>query len=210
MLASGSFLLYSPIAWGLLRKRNADGMSTTTWLFQSFGFAFGCVYNLTRGNPLAAYGETLVFAVQSLFIFVFVCHLQRRTRSLMFLSALSGYAALLALAASGVLLRSPQVLASMQLCGNAVMMSALLPQLILNESTKSSGGWSPLTAALSTAGNAVRIFTTLQLTGDGILLAGYIVGLCLNFALLLQILVYGERRPAAASGEEAAQAPATQ
>jgi len=82
----------------------------------------------------------------------------------------------------------------MQSAASVVVISALLPQLWLNERTKSSGGWSPITAGLAVAGNGVRVFTTLQLTGDKLLLAGFVAGLVVNAALLLQILAYGDGR----------------
>jgi len=86
------------------------------------------------------------------------------------------------------------VLAAMQSAASVVVISALLPQLWLNERTKSSGGWSPITAGLAVAGNGVRVFTTLQLTGDTLLLVGFVAGLVVNAALLLQILAYGDDR----------------
>lgn len=65
VMASGSFLLYTPIVHKLLRSCSAAGMSSSTWAMQLFGFSMSCIYNLTKGFPLAAYGESLIFAVQA-------------------------------------------------------------------------------------------------------------------------------------------------
>ncbi len=126
---------------------------------------------------------------QSGAILLLVCHLQGRLRTRAFAAGAAAYAALLAAAAVGL---QPAVLTGMQLVSSVVVTSALLPQLLLNAQRKSSGGWSPLTAGLSTAGNAIRVFTTVQLTHDALLLAGYTAGFLVNAALLAQILVYGD------------------
>ena len=49
-----------------------------------------------------------------------------------------------------------------------------------------------MTAGLSSAGNAVRVFTTVQLTGDLLMLATYLAGLTVNAILLAQCLFYGD------------------
>ena len=55
----------------------------------------------------------------------------------------------------------------------------------------SGGGWSPISAGLSTGGNAARIFTTVQLAGGNKLLMGqYFLGFLLNGLLLGQSLVW--------------------
>ena len=53
-----------------------------------------------------------------------------------------------------------------------------------------TGQYSPVTAGLSVLGNSIRIFTTLTLTKDPLLLLGFVLGFCLNAALLGQILFY--------------------
>jgi len=72
-------------------------------------------------------------------------------------------------------------------------MTALIPQVMMNHRNKSGGQWSPITAGLSASGCAVRIFTTLQLTKDKLLLFGFAAGFALNAALLSQILYYGKK-----------------
>ena len=121
-------------------------------------------------------------------------HLQGRLRSWTFAGGAACYAALLAAGLSGL---PPHALSALQLVATVSVTGALLPQLALNARRRSSGGWSPLTAGLSTAGNALRVFTTLQLTHDALLLAGFVAGLVVNAALLTQILVYGDAAPEA-------------
>jgi hypothetical protein len=64
-MGAGSLLLYSPIVLRLARTRSADGMAASTWALQLFGFTAVCIYNTSKGFPIAAYAETLSFAVQA-------------------------------------------------------------------------------------------------------------------------------------------------
>ena len=123
-----------------------------------------------------------------------VAHLQRRLRTPAFAVGSGVYACLCAAFLRGL---PAWALSALQLTATISVTGALIPQLLLNARRRSSGGWSPLTAGLSAAGNAVRIFTTLQLTQDPLLLGGFVAGFAVNAALLAQIYVYPDE-PAAA------------
>jgi hypothetical protein len=137
-----------------------------------------------------------------------VAHLQGRLRTPAFAA---GAVAYLGLCTAGLAGLPPWALSALQLAATVSVTGALLPQLWLNARRRSSGGWSPLTASLSTAGNALRVFTTLQLTRDALLLAGFVAGFAVNAALLAQILMYGDEPPtgdAAEGAQGAGAAPA--
>ena len=118
-----------------------------------------------------------------------MCHLQGRLRTRRFAAGAAAYCALVAAGLSGSL--GPASLATLQSAASVVVTGALLPQLWLNQRNRSSGGWSPISAGLAVAGNGVRVFTTLQLTQDGLLLCGFVAGLLVNVVLLAQILWFG-------------------
>ena len=107
-------------------------------------------------------------------------------------------------ALAGAALQLPAgVLAALQAVAIVVSVTALVPQIVLNVRQGGTGEWSVVTAALSTAGNALRCFTTITLTGDPLLLTGYVAGTCVNGLLLGQILWYSRAKGA---GDEAAPA----
>ena len=95
-------------------------------------------------------------------------------------------------AALALLLGSPppRLLAVLQVWATSLLMVSLIPQLYLNYSRKEPGQYSPVTAGLSVLGNSIRIFTTLTLTKDPLLLLGFALGFSLNATLLGQILFY--------------------
>ena len=51
--------------------------------------------------------------------------------------------------------------------------------------------WSPITSFMSMGGNLIRIFTTIQLTKDPLVLSGYMLGFTTNLILFSQVLYYG-------------------
>ncbi len=66
----------------------------------------------------------------------------------------------------------------------------LLPQILLNFSAKSFR-YSLITLSMSIIGNLMRVFTTVQLVKDNLVLSGYLFGLLNAFVLLLQFFMYG-------------------
>jgi mannose-P-dolichol utilization defect protein 1 len=126
---------------------------------------------------------------QSAAILVLVAHLQRRLRTPAFAA---GGVVYVCLCVAGLRGMPPWALSTLQLAATVSVTGALVPQLLLNARRRSGGGWSPLTAGLSAAGNAVRVFTTVQLTRDPLLLGGFLAGFAVNAALLAQIFIYGD------------------
>lgn len=80
-----------------------------------------------------------------------------------------------------------QVLAILQASNILTMaLGSRLPQIILNMRRGNAGVLSVMTCLLNVAGNSARIFTTVVLTGDMLLMAGYLSQGMLNTVLLCQ------------------------
>jgi PQ loop repeat len=67
-----------------------------------------------------------------------------------------------------------------------ISLGGRVPQILLNVRRGNSGELSLLTCLLNVLGNAARIFTTIVLVKDGLLLTGAMVQGCLNSVLLWQ------------------------
>jgi PQ loop repeat len=88
--------------------------------------------------------------------------------------------------------------------GFAMSLGARIPQIWLNMQRGNTGELSLLTCGLSCAGNFVRLFTTVVLTNDAVLLAGTAVQFLLNGILTWQCFVTEvAARKVKASGEPA-------
>ena len=65
--------------------------------------------------------------------------------------------------------------------------------VLRNFKAKSRGGWSLVSAALSTVGNAIRVFTTVTLANaNPLLLAQFLLGTALNGILAIMCLIWPE------------------
>jgi hypothetical protein len=97
------------------------------------------------------------------------------------------------------------VLAALQ-ASNIITMAlgSRLPQIILNMRRGNAGVLSVTTCLLNVAGNAARIFTTIVLTGDMLMLGGFLSQGTLNSILLFQSLSTAKQRRKAAAGAPAA------
>lgn len=187
-ISGASMSLYLPIAAGIVRTGSADGLSVSTWALNVLGFAAAIVYPLRKDFPLSSFFDTICLEAQSVLVLaLIVANMRDRSRTLALVAALAiGGAAF-----AGVVAFAPAwSLAVIQAAATASMTIALLPQIGKNFRRKSSGGWSRTSALLSTVGNAIRVFTTLTLTGDRLLLVGFSCGLLLNGVLLAQTLVW--------------------
>lgn len=187
-ISGASMSLYLPIAAGIVRTGSADGLSVTTWALNVLGFAAAIVYPLRKDFPLSSFFDTICLEAQSVLVLaLIVANMRERSRTLALVAALAiGGAAF-----AGVVAFAPAwSLVVIQAAATASMTIALLPQIGKNFRRKSSGGWSRTSALLSTVGNAIRVFTTLTLTGDRLLLVGFGCGLLLNGVLLAQTLVW--------------------
>ena len=189
LMGAGSLLLYSPIILKLLNTKHADGFSELTWLFNLVGLSAAVLYPYKKGFPLSTYVELLNLAIQSSAILGLVCSFKG-----LFDAYLAGMA--IYLAVMTCLLKftlPPQFLSAVQVVALIVCNYACIPQIMLTFRTKQAS-WSPITAIMSMVGNIVRVFTTIQLTGDKLVLGGNLVGLVNNLTLLAQCLIYREKK----------------
>ena len=186
-IGAGSTILFAPIVYTLATQKSADGLSLSTFTLSLCGYSCSAAYNYKKGHALSTYVESVLLAVQCAVI-SFVCALLKGIdvgRVMLGSVAYAGAALLLLLGSP-----PPRLLAVLQVWATSLLMISLIPQLYLNYSRKEPGQYSPVTAGLSVLGNSIRIFTTLTLTKDPLLLLGFALGLSLNAALLGQILFY--------------------
>ena len=177
--------LYTPMIAELLQKKgeNAEKISTTTWSLQLLGFVIFVTYHIRSGYPLSTFLDFAALGVQSLLILVLASIFRT-----------DGFDALILLPVAGLLaavLLPVSALQSLQLTATVVTSFALMPQIVRNFRAKSRGGWSPVSAGLSTVGIAIRVFTTVTLAGSNpLLLVQFLLGTALNGILMVQSLIW--------------------
>ena len=186
VMGYGSLFLYVPIIFDLATKGGyAEGCSLVTWTASLAGLSLSCIYPMKKGFAISTYLEFVVLSIECFFICGTISVMQGRTTG--FIIGSSIYS-LLYLALMKFEL-NPRMLSFIQIVSLLVCNYALVPQILLNAHTKRYG-WSEITAFLSASGNALRIFTTLQLTKDRLVLIGFLIGFTSNSVLFAQSYIY--------------------
>eukprot|EP00956_Cyclotella_meneghiniana_P004562 scaffold5629_cov48-Cyclotella_meneghiniana.AAC.3 len=195
-----SLLLYTPIVIRILRTQSASGLALSTWYCKVLSFTCTDVYNIRNGFPVAAFSETVVITIEALMVLLLVTYYQKKwddnTVGMGIVYVLLTAWALLAPntldTGSSSWGPSPTVLAAAQIMATLLNSAALLPQLHQNMTRKSSGGYSPITAMLGSAGCTIRLYTTELLAhGDVLMMCNYGVALVLNMCILMQVVYFG-------------------
>ena len=185
LIGLGAMALYSPIIIKLVRTKDAEGFSLQTWIFNIFGLGAQLLYNYKRGFHISTYLELIITVTQSIGILGLVSSYSGKGKEYIGgMAATAGLVALLAVADIPL-----KVLGIVQLASIIACNYALIPQILLSFKTKKTA-WSWITSSLSLIGCLLRIFTTMTLTKDPLVLAGFTVGAVNNLTLLLQIYFY--------------------
>ena len=184
-MASLALALYLPIILSILRAGNADGISIATWISNCLSFSLAMLYSIKKGYPISTYVEVIGLNAQAFVVLGLACWYKG-----IFTPYLVGSSAVIA--AFGLTLTRPipdKVLSSIQATRVAIDGYSLLPQILLNYQ-QSKFSYSEITASASAVGNLIRVFTTLTLVKDPLVLAGYVMGAASNIVLLLQFFFY--------------------
>lgn len=185
VVLAGSLFLYSPIIMQILRSRSGSGLSATSWALSLIGFGGALVYQSACGYPIHTYAELIALTAQTVAILSLLLYFDMHIDYRIIVAGLGAGSALFV-----ALSRAPElVLKALQAVSGTLVTVSILPQILLPFRTGTCG-WSPVSAALSTAGTAARVFTTWKITQDKLVLAGFVGGCLMNIVLLIQTFIY--------------------
>ena len=188
VLGFGALAVYLPIIINLIKAKSADGYSVETWVYNLIGLTIACLYPFKKGFGVSTYIEVLAIAIQSAGILGLICFYQKK-----FQEYLIGMAAFVASCTFICVNKVPTNLLNwMQVAAIIVCNYANIPQIVLTFQTKKAT-WSWITSAMSMAGNLIRVFTTIQLTQDKLVLSGNTLGFLTNLILFLQVFIYKKK-----------------
>eukprot|EP00967_Tisochrysis_lutea_P114745 scaffold183212_cov33-Tisochrysis_lutea.AAC.1 len=187
-MSLGALGMFVPIIMRIISTRSVAGFSQITWGMQIVGYAAFMTYPVRSGYALSTYVEYICLMAQSLTINCLM-------RLYSGVSPVSVCAGALAFGVGLVAALRTMPMPAAKLCvplATCLLSTSLLPQIMRNFVTHSSGGWSSITAILGVIGNTIRLYTTFQLAnGDRLLLLQFGTGTILNLTLLGQVLAWG-------------------
>ncbi|XP_077401264.1 mannose-P-dolichol utilization defect 1 protein-like isoform X1 [Vanacampus margaritifer] len=182
----GSMLVKLPQIMKLLGAKNAEGVSFLSLLGELLAITGSLAYSVARSFPFSAWGEALFVMLQTVTVGFLIQHYGGRTRR----------GVLFVLLYIGVLsvLLSPLAPASVLTAMQASNMPAIIVSRVIQAATNfrngHTGQLSALTVIILFAGSLARIFTSVQETGDILLVVTYVVSVACNGLIVAQVLYY--------------------
>jgi len=187
----GSLGVKVPQIMKIAQNKSAEGLSMAMFILELVGYSIAVAYNYSKEYPFSTYGENLFVAVQNILIlyYIFKYTTNDYTELVAIVAVLLGF---FYASSRGVI--PPGVLSTMQGGSIFIFTASRFPQILKNYQTQSTGQLAFTTFFVSFLGSIARIFTTMKELGDPIVLTGYILGACLNGAIVGQIMVYGDKK----------------
>ncbi|CAK1549677.1 unnamed protein product [Leptosia nina] len=185
-IIAGSILVKVPQILKILGSKSAKGINIYGVYLELFAITANFTYSYVMKFPFSAWGEGTFLALQTAIIAALVLHYGGSPMQAgIFLSA---YPALVSTLVSGF--TPVNVLWNMQAVNVPIIVVAKAIQVITNYRNGSTGQLSAVTCFLLFAGSVARIFTSIQETGDQIIILTYCVSTVANGALVFQLFWY--------------------
>lgn len=185
-MASGAVVIYTPVLYNVLKRKDWESYSTTTWRLHFFSFVLSIIYPIKKGIPLINYLELIFGTIQSFAIYGLLSSYSGKIRNFLKDVVLSMAITLTLLVQRLIPLDS---LGSLQIISSFLSNSALIPQMLVTFQTKKPS-WSAFTSFLSLIGSCLRMLTTYFSSRDVFFLLSYLLGALVNLTLLLQTVIY--------------------
>ncbi|KAF5394503.1 Mannose-P-dolichol utilization defect 1 [Paragonimus heterotremus] len=135
---------------------------------------------------ISSYGEATFLAFQTFLIGWMAIALE--------VSQIAGFAFVALYGAALAMTLSPiipmSVLYTLQTLNVPIMLSSKFLQIMVNWRNGSTGQLSAITLLLFALGSTARIFTSIQETGDNLIILTYILSTLCNYILVAQLLYY--------------------
>jgi len=193
VVVAGSLAVKLPQIVRILKKESAEGISTTGHLMETVAYTIGFAYSVRNGYPFSSFGDVVACWMQNVIIAALIAKYRgwRWPRTAALAAPFAGFCWFLARGCSA------EVLSALQASTLVIMVvGARIPQIWLNLRRGGSGELSLVTYALLLAGNLARVFTSVMLTGDAMLIAFYTAVTLCNAMILTQIVITWRREEA--------------
>lgn len=188
----GSAIIKIPQIIKVIQASSVEGLSLLSFLLELIALTATASYSIAKKFPFSAWGEALFMSVQTaLLITMYFYYTNKTLLSALFPVLYGGvvYVLVSGLTPMAVLVQ----LVSLQVAFIAI--SRLL-QIVANFRNGHTGQLSFIMVLLLFLGAMARIFTTLQETGDIVMLVSFLVSTALNGTLVFQVLYYWNVKPA--------------
>lgn len=184
-----STLVKLPQVLKIFSNKSGVGIAVFGVLLELLAITFNATYSYAKRFPFSAWGEAVFLLVETLLIAFLVLWYDGKWGRAIFLFA--GESALVYVLTSG--LTPLKILWTLQAMNLPLAVSGKLIQAYQNWTNQHTGQVSAITAWLLFLGCIVRVFTSIQETGDQLIVITYVVAASANFILVAQVHWYWNR-----------------
>ncbi|XP_023701731.1 mannose-P-dolichol utilization defect 1 protein homolog [Cryptotermes secundus] len=185
-IVAGSVMVKVPQITKILQNKTAEGISFLSVALDLFAITSNMSYNVIKGFPFSAWGEGFFLASQTAIIGALVLFFGRSSKETVLFTV--SYLAICVILMGGY--TPVNILWSMQALNVPIICVSKLIQAVTNYKNRSTGQLSAVTCFMLFFGALARVFTTIQDTGDNILLFTYLCTSILNGIIAGQVLWY--------------------
>ena len=176
-----------------MQNKSGEGINLVGVFLDLLAITFHMSYSFMKGFPFSAWGDNTFLALQTAAIGAMVLFYSGKTvHSVVFCL---GYASLVYVLNSG--LTPMNVLGMVQTCNIPILLVGKFSQAYTNFRNGSTGQLSAVTVILLFAGSVARIFTSIQETGDQMMIITFCASSFANGVILSQLIYYWNKKPAA-------------
>lgn len=204
-IIAGSVLVKVPQITKILANKSARGISLFSVCLDLFAITIHMAYSFVNGFPFSAWGDTAFLALQTAIIAMLVLFYGGSSaRSVAFAI---GYSTLVYVLLGGLTPLNYLLIA--QGFNVPILLLGKLSQAFANYRNGSTGQLSAVTCFMLLAGSLARIFTSIQETGDQMMIITYGSSSFANLVIALQVLYYwnSDKQKKSSSSKEAAKKP---
>lgn len=185
-LILGSLLVKLPQIVKIYRNRSGEGISLVSVTLDLSAITVYASYSYVKAFPFSAWGDSAFLAVQTVVIGAMILHYAvKPAQALLYLL---GYLVVCYVLMGGI--TPVEILWTMQGFNIPVLLAGKLMQALMNYKNGHTGQLSAVTLFMLFFGSLARIFTSIQETGDTMVIVTYVASSFANTVLVLQLLYY--------------------
>ncbi|XP_026469903.1 mannose-P-dolichol utilization defect 1 protein homolog [Ctenocephalides felis] len=185
-IIAGSILVKVPQILKIFSNKSGQGINILSVLLDLFVITSTVAYGFVKGFPFSSWGEGSFLAIQTgaiAFLVLLYSGSKAKAYAFLLLYCVACYTLM-----SG--LTPVDILWSMQAFNVPILLVGKLTQAYTNYSNGSTGQLSAITCFMLFMGSVARIFTSIQETGDNMMILTYCVSSFANSIIVAQLLWY--------------------
>lgn len=185
-IVAGSIFVKVPQILKLLSNRSGAGISILSVLLDLTAITLNLSYSFVKGYPFSSWGDASFLAVQTVAVAGLVLYYNGAVAKV--IAFLATYLSVVFVLMGG--LTPIDVLWNLQTLNIPILFFGKMTQAYTNFSNGSTGQLSAVTCFMLFFGSLARIFTSIQETGDQLIIITYILSTLCNGVIVSQLLYY--------------------